>query len=54
MQTQSCQVCGAMVPSQMVQQHEEWHERISQVAIESTQRIDALTQRLNEVLNAHL
>lgn len=54
MKTEACQTCYAMIPVQMIERHEEWHDRISSVAIEHTQRIDALTERLKRMPDAYL
>jgi hypothetical protein len=51
MDTDPCLICGAIVASPLVSDHQQWHKDISDVAIQSTQRIDALVKRLNEVLD---
>lgn len=47
--TSTCMTCWALVPQQMAQEHDDWHDRIARVAIESTQQIDALTHRIQEI-----
>lgn len=37
-----CLACWALVPASAMERHEQWHERAADVAIESTQRLDAL------------
>jgi len=49
MDTQPCPACWVMVPSKVMERHDAWHRQISQIAIESTQRIDALTNRIQEI-----
>jgi hypothetical protein len=51
MNTDPCLICGAIVSSRLVRDHQQWHKNISDVAIHSIEQIDALTERLNEVLH---
>lgn len=37
-----CLTCSAIVPTRFVDDHEQWHARIAQVAIDNTARLDAL------------
>jgi hypothetical protein len=50
MDTKVCQFCWAVVATRMAEAHEEWHMRISEVAIENTKRIDAVVQSLTSLL----
>lgn len=49
METKTCGTCWAVIATRMADQHDEWHQRIAEVAIESTQRIDALAHRIQEI-----
>jgi hypothetical protein len=49
METKPCLTCWATVPAEKVEDHYRWHDAIATVAIESTQRIDALTKRVQEI-----
>lgn len=46
----SCPTCGALVHLKMLEDHQEWHQRIADVAIESTKRVEALEQGVRHLI----
>jgi hypothetical protein len=51
MNTSICPMCYAVLPGdeRAMAWHEQWHDNIASVAIETTKRIDDLTHRLQEL-----
>jgi hypothetical protein len=37
-----CLTCSAIVPNRLMHEHDEWHTRIAEVAIETKHRIDRM------------
>lgn len=44
-----CITCSGWVEVAAIPEHDQWHERIANVAIENTKRIDEFTARIQEL-----